>query len=148
MSGPEMFAGLDPLDPEDAARISENQGFLRAASAGLEDLTTVTGFRVESDGTFSFVNAYQIAGADPAVMQEVVLAQFVESYAQEMALPMTETRDIEGRTMVILWDEAVTAVTGERQPVHFYAIGDTVWVADVDDPLLDQAFAEMPSEEP
>jgi hypothetical protein len=148
VTGPQLFAGLDPLDPQDAERIAEHEGLLQAANATIDDLTSVTGFRIDVDGAYAFVSAYRIAGADPAVMADVVEAWFVASYAEAMQEPRMDRREIAGREAVALWDEALVTSSGEVQPSHFYTSGDTVWVVNVDDSLLVEAFESLPLDAP
>lgn len=148
ITGEELFAGFDPLDPRDAASMAQIQGLLEAANATIDDLTSVTGFRIDDDGTYAFVGAYRIAGADPAVMADVVQAWVVASYTEVMQEPRMERREIAGREAVALWDEALTTSSGEVQASYFHTSGDTVWVLGVDDSLLVEAFENLPPEAP
>lgn len=143
LSGPELLAGLDPQDPDDAERIARTERFLEGTGGSVADLTSATGFRVEPDGAFSFVNAYEVAGAEPGRMRDVVLREFVESYTEEMVDPVEETLAIDGRLTVVLRDMARTDASGTSRPVYFYVEGDTAWVVNVEELVLPEAIENL-----
>lgn len=132
--GPEILADLDPNEPLQAQEIALHESLLEATGATIDDVTMATSFMQEEDGSFSFVLAYQIAGADGEVIQELYLPAFAGSLEE----PRTEPGQSAGRDVILLYNDA----RPDAQPAQVYVSGDTVWVISLQDPLKTEVFLD------
>jgi hypothetical protein len=117
LTGPELMAGLDPDDPEQATLIADIQSLLEATSADIDQFTMLNASSVDGQ---DFVGAVRVTGADP----ETIRSAYVETTAAGLAEPRIKEGQIAGHAVTRIYDDAEPDLPG----LIIYASGDTIWV--------------------
>lgn len=109
-----------------------------ATGAGYYDVATASGMSTEVGG---FLTAYQIAGADEAVMHQVfegiLLPRFMGGEAR------AEPVEVDGRDLVLVTLQGRRDGEPTRQ-VHVYLSGDTIWMLEAEEAGLTELLEQLP----
>jgi hypothetical protein len=111
-------------------------------TTGASSVTTASGGWFEKGTEGPRVTAYQMAGAAPGSVSEVLHKTFLPRMGRER--PPTDERQIAGKDVLVLVDEGpIRNVTGPRDTVA-YIVGDTIWWIDAKERLWEQILEQLP----
>ena len=106
-----------------------------ATGAGYYDLTSASGLALEF-GIRPNLSAYEIAGADKAVMGQIL---------DDIVLPRigggdarTEPVEVAGRALVLV------QTPPDQQSLYLYVSGDTIWWLEAGEPHLTELVEQLP----
>ena len=136
-------AGAESFEDQDEEDRADMEAFLEELGATADDMTVANASRFsfsEEFSDFALVSAFQVSGVDAARLLEALVPRF----AQDLEEPQQEDGQVAGKDVVIVWDAASDAFFGEAQPLHLYAIGETVWIVSAAEPALTEAFDKLP----
>jgi len=117
ISGPDLVAGMDPNDPQQAKNIEDIEALLAATGGSLDRLTMLNA--VAADGE-TFVGAIRVDRADA----EIAKAAYVESMFNDLGEARVVEAELGGKSVTLVFDDAAP----DRPPLVVYASGDTVWL--------------------
>ena len=147
--GSETLEALDPDNEEDAEQITEINAMLEAAGATIDDMTIVTGFRVnaENSGWEALIQAAQVNGVEEQVMRDVVQELFItawEEFADGSDL-RREERQVNGKDVIALVSTDSSDVEeGDANGMYFYVTGDTAWVVAAPERVSSEVLDRLP----
>jgi hypothetical protein len=117
ISGPDLVAGMDPNDPQQAKNIEDIEALLAATGGSLDRLTMLNA--VAADGE-TFVGAIRVDRADG----EIAKAAYVDSMFNDLGEARVVEAELRGKSVTLVFDDAAP----EQPPLVVYASGDTVWL--------------------
>jgi type IV secretory pathway VirB10-like protein len=117
ISGPDLLAGMDPNDPQQANNIEDIEALLAATGGSLDRLTMLNA--VAADGE-TFVGAIRVDRADA----EIAKAAYVKSMFNDLGEARVVEAELGGKSVTLVFDDAAP----DQPPLVVYASGDTVWL--------------------
>ncbi len=117
ISGPDLVAGMDPNDPQQAKNIEDIEALLAATGGSLDRLTMLNA--VAADGE-TFVGAIRVDRADA----EIAKAAYVKSMFNDLGEARVVEAELGGKSVTLVFDDAAP----DQPPLVVYASGDTVWL--------------------
>lgn len=134
--GAEHVANLDPSRTDDAETIADLEGLLTATGASVEDMTSGYAL-VSQDDLFAFVVAVRIHDAAPGTLLPAYLPILLGNLVDAATAPATRA----GKDVLII---STDGANGEHIDLHVYDAGDTLWMIQGPDDVVEQVLGTLP----
>ena len=118
LTGPDVLAAIDPADASHAERMAGYETLLAVTGRSLQDLSATVAMPADGEPG-GYLVALRVAGADPAVLQALLVADIRAGLVE----PRQETATVVGKDVILI--SAGTAA--DEAPFLLYGHGDTVW---------------------
>jgi hypothetical protein len=134
--GAEHVANLDPSRTDDAATIADLEGLLTSTGAFIEDMTSGYAL-VSQDEIFAFVVAVRIHDAALGTLLPAYLPILLGNLVDASTAPATRA----GKDVLII---SADGANEEHVDLYVYDAGDTVWMIQGPDDVVEQVLEALP----
>jgi hypothetical protein len=126
----------DPATEDGALVARRTEELVGAVGKGIGDLTVATALHQPSPGNHAAITAMRVAGAAAAELVRPAIALLLG----DVSSPTLRVRAMAGRDVVRVTDAALPG----SYPRTIYPAGDTVWVIEAEQPVLEEILVALP----